>query len=156
VHAVVAALGGSAPVFTKLSPNVTDIVAVATAAVEAGTTGLTLINTMMGLLVDATTRTPRLGAGGGGLSGPPIKPVALRAVHDVATAHPGVPIIGTGGVATGEDAVEMLLAGATAVGVGTATFADPRAMLRVIDELAAWCAANGVGQVRKLTGGLRQ
>jgi dihydroorotate dehydrogenase (NAD+) catalytic subunit len=156
VHAVVAALGGSAPVFAKLSPNVTDIVAVATAAVEAGATGLTLINTVMGLLVDAATRTPRLGAGGGGLSGPPIKPVALRAVHEVAAAHPGVPIIGTGGVATGEDAVEMLLAGATAVGVGTATFADPRAMLRILDELAAWCAANGVANVRDLTGGLRQ
>ena len=111
------------PVFAKLSPNVTDIVEIAGAALDAGATGLTLVNTVMGLVVDAPTRAPRLGAGGGGLSGPPIKPIALRAVWDVSRAFPGVPIIGTGGVSTGEDAVEMMLAGATAVGVGTATFA---------------------------------
>jgi len=156
VHAVVAVLGGSVPVLAKLSPNVTDIVAIATAAVDAGATGLTLINTVMGLLLDAETRTTRLGAGGGGLSGPPIKPVALRAVHDVATAHPDVPIIGTGGVSSGEDAAEMMLAGATAVGVGTATFADPRATLRILDELRAWCSENGITRVRDLTGGVRQ
>ena len=138
----------------KLSPNVTDIVAIADAALDAGATGLTLINTVMGLGVDAARRQPRLGAGGGGLSGAPIKPIALRAVWDVAKACPGVPIIGTGGVTHGEDAVEMLLAGAHAVGVGTATFAEPRAMLRIVDEMRAWCANHGVARVGELIGGL--
>jgi dihydroorotate dehydrogenase (NAD+) catalytic subunit len=155
-HAVVAALGGAVPVFAKLSPNVTDIVAIADAALDAGATGLTLVNTVMGLAIDASTGTPRLGAGGGGLSGAPIKPIALRAVWEVARAHPGVPIIGTGGVASGEDAAEMLLAGASAVGVGTATFADPRATRRIVDELAQWCARNGIEHARDLTGALRQ
>jgi dihydroorotate dehydrogenase (NAD+) catalytic subunit len=154
-NAVVDALGGALPVFAKLSPNVTDIVAIATAAVEGGATGLTLVNTVMALLVDADERKPLLGAGGGGLSGAPIMPIALRAVHDVARAHPEVPIIGTGGVTTGEDAAQMLLAGAHAVGVGTATFAEPRATLRIAGELAAWCAAHGVERVRDLTGGLK-
>lgn len=150
--AVVDALGGSVPVFAKLSPNVADLVEIAGAALDAGATGLTLVNTVMGLVVDAATRAPRLGAGGGGLSGPPIKPIALRAVWDVSRAYPGVPIIGTGGVATGEDAVEMLLAGASAVGVGTATFLDPRATLRIVDELGAWCARNDVARTRDLIG----
>jgi dihydroorotate dehydrogenase (NAD+) catalytic subunit len=153
-RAVVDALGGASRVFAKLSPNVTDIGEIATAAIEAGATGVTLVNTLMGLLVDASARAPRLGAGGGGLSGPPLKPVALRAVRDVARAHPGVPIIGTGGVGTGEDAVEMLLAGAHAVGVGTATFAHPRATLRIVDELRVWCAKHEVSAVRELIGGL--
>jgi dihydroorotate dehydrogenase (NAD+) catalytic subunit len=153
-HAVVDALGGAAPVFAKLSPNVTDLVEIAGAALDAGASGLTLVNTVMGLVVDASTRAPRLGAGGGGLSGPPIKPIALRAVWEVSRAYPGVPIIGTGGVTTGEDAAEMLLAGASAVGVGTATFLDPRATLRIADELAQWCAHNHVTRVRELIGGL--
>lgn len=152
---VVDALGGSVPTFAKLSPNVTDIVAIAGAALRAGATGLTLVNSVMGLLIDARRRTPRLGAGGGGLTGTPIKPIALRAVWEVSRAHPGVPIIGTGGVSSGEDAIEMLLAGAAAVGVGTATFADPRAPLRIVEEITTWCAANDVGRVRDLIGGLR-
>ncbi len=145
----------SVPVFAKLSPNVTDIVHIANAAIDAGARGLTLVNTVMGLIVDARTRRPKLGNGGGGLSGPPIKPVALRAVHEVSRALPATPIIGTGGVTTGEDAAEMMLAGAHAVGVGTATFADPRATLRIIEELRAWCARNGVQHVRDLTGGMQ-
>ncbi len=155
VTAVVDALGSSTRVFVKLSPNVTSIVEIAGAALGAGAAGLTLVNTVMGLVVDASTRTARLGAGGGGLSGPPIKPVALRLVREVATAYPGVPIIGTGGVTTGEDAAEMLLVGATAVGVGTATFANPRAPLRIADELRTWCSRNGVARVRDLTGGIQ-
>jgi dihydroorotate dehydrogenase (NAD+) catalytic subunit len=151
---VVDALGGAAPVFAKLSPNVTDLVEIAGAAIDGGATGLTLVNTVMGLVVDASTRAPRLGAGGGGVSGPPIKPIALRAVWEVSRAYPGTPIIGTGGVSTGEDAVEMLLAGASAVGVGTATFLDPRATLRIVDELGAWCAHNDVARVRDLIGGM--
>jgi dihydroorotate dehydrogenase (NAD+) catalytic subunit len=153
-RAVVDAFGGAAPVFAKLSPNVTDLVEIAAAAIDAGATGLTLVNTVMGLVVDASTRAPRLGAGGGGLSGPPIKPIALRAVWEVSRALPGVPIIGTGGVTTGEGAAEMLLAGASAVGVGTATFLDPRATLRIVHELAAWCAHNGVARAADLTGAL--
>jgi dihydroorotate dehydrogenase (NAD+) catalytic subunit len=109
----------------------------------------------MGLLIDAPRRTPRLGAGPGGLTGAPIKPIALRAVWEVARAHPGVAIVGTGGVSCGEDAIEMLLAGAGAVGVGTATFAEPRAPLRIVREIETWCAANGVSRVRDLIGGLQ-
>ena len=102
----------------------TDLTAIARAAVDAGATSLTLVNTLLALLIDSETRRPVLGGGGGGLSGPAIKPVALRAVHDVTRALPHVPVIGTGGVMTGTDAVEMLLAGASAVGVGTANFLD--------------------------------
>jgi dihydroorotate dehydrogenase (NAD+) catalytic subunit len=154
-RAVVESIGGATQVFAKLSPNVTDIIAIASAAIEGGATGLTLINTVMGLAIDASTRTTKLGAGGGGLSGAPIKPIALRAVADVARAHPTVPIIGTGGVSTGEDAVEMMLAGAHVVGVGTATFLDPRATIRIAHELAQWCAKHRVANVRDLTGGLQ-
>jgi dihydroorotate dehydrogenase (NAD+) catalytic subunit len=142
------------PLFAKLSPGVTDLSAVAGAALEAGATGVTLVNTVRALLIDAELRRPVLGSSGGGLSGAAIKPIALRAVHDVTRAHPGVPVIGTGGVTTGVDAIEMLLAGATAVGVGTATFADPRAPLRVLEELQAWCEGHGIDRVSELTGAL--
>ncbi|MEX1009577.1 MAG: dihydroorotate dehydrogenase [Acidimicrobiia bacterium] len=148
-------VGLGLPVFAKLSPNVTDLRVIAHAAVEAGATGLTLVNTLMGLLVDAETRQPVLGGGGGGLSGPAIKPIALRAVHDVTRALPRVPVIGTGGVQSGVDAVEMLLAGATAVGVGTASFLDPRAPYRVLDELADWCARHNVARVSDLIGAMQ-
>src|SRR5262249_56778236 len=107
-------------VYVKLSPNVTDLRDIAAAALAAGATGLTLVNTVLGLVVDAEQRRPVLGAGGGGLSGPAIKPVALRVVNDVARAHPGVPIIGTGGGTTGGDAVEMLLAAAAPPPAGAA------------------------------------
>ncbi len=145
---------GGLPVLVKLSPNVTDLVSIAGATLEAGADGLTLVNTVMGLAIDAETRRPVLGNGGGGLSGPAIKGVALRAVHDVTRAFPGVAVIGTGGVSTGTDAAEMLLAGASAVGVGTATFLDPRATLRVLDELTDWCAAHHIARVADLVGGL--
>jgi dihydroorotate dehydrogenase (NAD+) catalytic subunit len=150
------ALAGSRPVFAKLSPNVTDLRGIAGAALDAGADGLTLVNTVMGLVVDATARRSKLGAGGGGLSGPPIRPIALRAVHEVSTAFPGTPIIGTGGIATGEHAVEMLLAGASAVGVGTASFADPRATLRIVEELDRWCATRGVARAADLVGKLEE
>jgi dihydroorotate dehydrogenase (NAD+) catalytic subunit len=138
------------PVLAKLSPNVTDLREIAAAALGAGAIGLTLVNTVLGLLIDADERRSVLGRDGGGLSGPAIKPIALRAVHEVALAYPGVPIVGTGGVTTGVDAVEMLIAGATAIGVGTATFHDPRAALRVLGGLVDWCATRGVARVAEL------
>src|SRR5439155_23206804 len=142
------------PVFAKLSPNVTDLTQIARAAVESGADGLTLVNTVLALVVDAETRRPVLGGGGGGLSGAAIKPIALRAVRTVTRALPDVPVIGTGGVQSGVDAVEMLLAGASAVAVGTANFRDPRAPYRVLDELRDWCARHGVARVGDLTGAL--
>lgn len=154
VRASVGQLPSALPVFAKLSPNVTDLPEIATAATDGGAAGLTLVNTVAGLAIDAERRRPRLGAGGGGLSGPAIKPVALRAVFEVSRALPGVPIIGTGGVTKGLDAVEMLLAGAAAVGVGTATFYDPRAPERIGAELARWCARHGVARMADLVGAL--
>jgi dihydroorotate dehydrogenase (NAD+) catalytic subunit len=148
----VASAGLGVPVLAKLSPNTDELPEIAAAAVEAGADGLTLVNTLLGYAIDVETRRPVLGAGRGGLSGAAIKPVALRAVRDVTQALPGVPVIGTGGVSNGRDAVEMLLAGASAVGVGTATFRDPRAPQRILGELIDWCAAHGVGRVRDLTG----
>jgi dihydroorotate dehydrogenase (NAD+) catalytic subunit len=148
-------MGEALPTFAKLSPNVTDIVAIARAAVDAGSTGLTLVNSVMGLAIDADTRATRLGAGGGGYTGAPIKPIALRAVWEVSRELPHVPVIGTGGVSNGVDAIEMMLAGASAVGVGTATFAEPRATLRIVDEMRSWCAANGVTDIRTVIGGAR-
>ena len=123
------------PRWAKLSANTDRIVDVAAAVAAAGAEAVTCINTLLGLAYDPQTRRPVLGAGGGGLSGPAIHPVAVRAVHDVHAAHPDLPIIGVGGVGSGWDAAELLLAGATAVQVGTATFADPRAPARVLDEL---------------------
>lgn len=153
VAAVVDA-GLELPVFAKLAPDVSDLPAIAGSALAAGATGLTLVNTARGLVIDAESRRPVLGAGPGGLSGAAIKPIALRAVAEVTHAHPGAPVIGTGGVMCGVDAVEMLLAGASAVGIGTATFADPRATLRILSELVRWCTHHGVDRVADLTGAL--
>lgn len=151
---VIAACAGPLPVFAKLTAQVSDLVAIARSALDAGATGLTLVNTLPGLVIDPVTRRPKLGAGGGGLSGPPIHAVALRSVRDVSVALPGVPIIGTGGVSTGAQAAAMLLAGASAVGVGTATFAEPRATIRIRDELTQWCARHDVARSADLIGGL--
>lgn len=150
--AAVAAQSGGRPLWAKLSPNVTDLCAIAGAALGAGASALTLVNTVMGMAIDPVTRRPRLGAGGGGLSGPAIHPVAVRAVHECRKAFPEAPIVGVGGVASGEDAAELLVAGASAVQVGTATFADPRAPLRVLDELQAWCRRHNVTRLDDLIG----
>ena len=123
------------PRWAKLSANTDRIVDVAGAVREAGAEAVTCINTLLGLAYDPATGAPVLGAGGGGLSGPAIHPVAVRAVHDVHAALPELAVIGVGGVATGWDARELLLAGAVAVQVGTATFADPRAPVRILHEL---------------------
>jgi dihydroorotate dehydrogenase (NAD+) catalytic subunit len=148
------------PVVVKLTPNVTDIVPVARACVQAGAAGLSLINTLKGMAVDAKARCPRLARVFGGLSGPAIKPVALRLVHQVAQAGLGVPIIGIGGVTSGEDAAEFLLVGATLVQVGTANFTRPDAGVKVAEELAAHCRDSctelGHVAVSELVGALRR
>lgn len=132
------------PRWAKLSPNVTDLVPIAAAAQEAGADAVTLINTMMGMVIDIERRRPLLGGGGGGLSGPAIHPIAVRAVFDVHAALPTLPIVGVGGVANGETAIELLLAGASAIEVGTATFADPRAVARVQAGVKNWCGRRNV------------
>jgi dihydroorotate dehydrogenase (NAD+) catalytic subunit len=142
------------PRWAKLSPNTDRLVEVAAAAAAAGAEAVTLVNTVMGMIIDVETRRPLLGGRSGGLSGPAIHPVAVRAVHDVHAALPELPIVGVGGVATAIDAVELMLAGAAAVQVGTATFADPRSVLVVLDGLRTWCADHGVAHVGELTGGV--
>lgn len=141
------------PRWAKLSPNVTDLSAIAGAARDGGAEAVTLVNTLMGLLIDPDTRRPRLGNGGGGLSGPAIHPVAVRAVYECRVAHPDLPIVGVGGVARGADAAELLLAGASAVQIGTATFADPRAPARVLKELAEWVRRQADPRLSQIIGG---
>ena len=151
-EALAASAACNRPRWAKLSPNVTDVTEIASAALSAGAEALALVNTVMGLAIDAETRRPVLGAGGGGLSGPAIRPVAVRAVYDCRAAFPEAAIVGVGGVSRGVHAMEFLLAGANAVQVGTATFADPRAPARVLVELREWCARHGVERVDELIG----
>ena len=139
----------------KLSPNVTDIVAVAEAAVDAGADALSLINTLVGLAIDLETRTPKIGFTTGGLSGPAIRPVALRMVWEVRKALPKIPIFGMGGIETVENVVEFLVAGANAVQVGTANFRDPSLAGRLVGELAEWCAERKIARVSDLVGTLK-
>ena len=141
------------PLIVKLSPNVTDITDIARAVEDSGADALSLVNTLLGMAIDAETRRPKLARVVGGLSGPAIKPVALRMVWQVANAV-GVPVIGVGGIMTGEDAVEFLLAGAAAIQVGTANFVDPTSTMRVLDGLTEYCVRHGVGRVSDLTGAL--
>ncbi len=140
------------PRWAKLSPNVSDIAEIAGAAQDAGASAVTLTNTLLGLVLDPATGRPVLGGGGGGVSGPAMRAVALRAVFDVAAMHPDFPIIGVGGIAHGQDAVQYLRAGASAVQVGTATFADPRSTARVSNELKTWCHDAGIDRVTDLIG----
>ncbi|WP_283170405.1 dihydroorotate dehydrogenase [Curtanaerobium respiraculi] len=142
------------PMIVKLSPNVTDVVEIAKAAEAAGADALSLINTLLGMAVDARTRKPVLARVVGGLSGPAVKPVALRMVWQVHGAV-DVPILGMGGISSGIDAVEFMLAGATAVAVGTANFANPHATAEVIDGIRAYCLEQGVADVNELIGGLQ-
>jgi dihydroorotate dehydrogenase (NAD+) catalytic subunit len=138
--------------WAKLSPNVTDITSIGAAALSAGASGLTLVNTLMGMSIDPLSGRPHLGAGGGGLSGPALHPVAVRAVYDCRQAFPSAAIIGVGGITTGADAAELLAAGADAVQVGTATFADPRAPARILAEFRRWCLRHRVARVADLVG----
>ena len=145
------------PVLAKLSPDVTDIVAVARACLEGGASGLTAINTLLGMVIDPVTLRPQLAGVTGGTSGPAIRPVAVRCVWQLtaamrAGALPQAPVVGVGGVASGADALQMLVAGASAVQVGTATFADPSAPARVAAELARELARRGIGRLRDVVG----
>jgi len=141
------------PLFVKLSPNVTSIAHMAKIAAEAGADAVSLTNTFLGMSIDPETRRPRLSNITGGLSGPAIKPIALRMVYETAKAVT-IPILGMGGIVTAEDAVEFLLAGATAIQVGTASYADPRATERLAQSLESWCRSHGVEKVSSLTGAL--
>ena len=140
------------PRWAKLSPNVTDIVSIAAAAQEAGAEAVTLTNTLMGMVINTESRRPLLGGGGGGLSGPAMHAVAVRAVYDVHAALEDLPIIGVGGVTSADDAVEFMLAGAAAIQVGTANFADPRTTARVLDGIHDWCRKKQVTRSRDLVG----
>ncbi|MCG8420967.1 MAG: dihydroorotate dehydrogenase [Proteobacteria bacterium] len=143
------------PMWVKLTPNITDIVALARAVVEGGADGLSIINTITAMGVDVRKRRPRIATVFGGLSGPAIKPIALRMVYQVARADLGVPICGIGGIATAEDVAEFLVAGATAVQVGTANFADPDCAVRIIGDLSALASELEVGRIADLIGTLR-
>ena len=152
-EAVLAATAGCGrPRWAKLSPNTPELVAVAAAAVRGGAEAVVLTNTLSGLVIDIGKRRPALGGLRGGVSGAALHPVAVRAVYDVHEALPALPIVGVGGVATGADAVEMLMAGASAVQVGTAIFADPRAPWKVLAELQQWCDGNDVTSLAELIG----
>jgi dihydroorotate dehydrogenase (NAD+) catalytic subunit len=141
------------PLIVKLSPNVTSIATMAKVAADAGADALSLTNTFLGMSIDVETRRPRLTNITGGLSGPAIKPIALRMVYEASKAVK-IPILGMGGIVTPEDAVEYLLAGATAVQVGTASYADPRAVERLARDLESWCRSHHVERVASLTGAL--
>jgi dihydroorotate dehydrogenase (NAD+) catalytic subunit len=140
------------PVFAKLSPDVTDIVAIAQSCVDAGADGLSLVNTTLGIVIDTETMRPTLAGVTGGLSGPAIRPLALRCVWQVHAALPDVPLMGIGGIRTGLDALEFVLAGASAVQVGTVIFHDPSAPSRISRELRAALAARGVDRLRDVVG----
>ena len=143
IAAVKRAAPNGVPVFAKLSPDVTDITEIARACVDAGADGLSVINTLLGMVIDTDTMRPALGGITGGLSGPAIRPVAVRCVWQIRQALPDIPILGMGGIRTGLDALEFVLAGANAVSVGTTVFGDPSAPIRVLDELARALAERG-------------
>lgn len=152
VAAVREAADPAHPVYAKLSPDVTDIVTVARSVVDAGADGLSMINTLLGLVIDPDTMRPVLGGVTGGLSGPAVRPVALRCVWQVHAALPQVPILGMGGIRSGLDALQFVLAGASAVSVGTVVFHDPSALGRVHAELAAALEQRGFGTLREAVG----
>ena len=141
------------PLIVKLSPNVTSIAQMATVAQEAGADAISLVNTFIAMAIDPETRTPRIANVTAGLSGPAIKPIALRMVYDAYKAVK-IPIIGIGGISTASDIVEFMLAGATAVQIGTASYWDPRAAEKLVNELTAWCVEHKIERLADLTGGL--
>ncbi len=151
VTAAVRAAAGSLPVIVKLSPNVTDITAIARAVADAGADALSLVNTLLGMAIDVERRRPVLGNVMGGLSGPAIRPVAVRMVWQVAQAV-DIPVIGIGGISSARDALEFILAGATAVQVGTANFVDPATAVQVVDGIAAYLCRHNLDDVQQIVG----
>ena len=145
-------IGGELPIIAKLSPDVTDLPAIARGVVDAGADGLALINTVLGMVINIDSMKPHLGGKTGGLSGPAIKPVAVRAIYQVHAALPKVPILGMGGVASGRDALELILAGASGVSVGTASFGNPRALIDIQNELRDLLAARGFATMQQAIG----
>lgn len=145
-------IGGELPIVAKLSPDVTNIVEIAQSVINAGVDGLALINTLLGMVIDTNTMKPKLAGKTGGLSGPAIRPVAVRAIYQVHQAFPDTPIVGMGGVASGRDAFELVLAGASAVSIGTATFGNPTAVLQIRDQLSELLLEKGITDFRDAIG----
>ena len=145
-------IGGEIPILAKLTPDVTNIADVAKGVVDAGADGLALINTVLGMVINLDTMKPHLGGKTGGLSGPAIRPVAVRAIYQVHQAFPNTPIVGMGGVASGRDAFELILAGASGVSVGTASFGNPSALIEIQRELADLLAARGFATMQQAIG----
>jgi dihydroorotate dehydrogenase (NAD+) catalytic subunit len=145
-------LGGELPIIAKLSPDVTDLVSIAKGVVDAGADGLALINTVLSMVINLDTMRPHLGGKTGGLSGPAIRPIAVRAIYQVHEAMPNIPILGMGGVSTGRDALELILAGAKGVSVGTASFADPAAIISIQNELKELLTTRGFTSVAQAVG----
>lgn len=145
-------LGGELPIIAKLSPDVTDLVSIAKGVVDAGADGLALINTVLSMVINLDTMRPHLGGKTGGLSGPAIRPIAVRAIYQVHAALPNVPILGMGGVSTGRDALELILAGAKGISVGTASFGDPAAIITIQNELKELLKVRGFTSVAQAVG----
>ena len=152
IEAVRRNIGGELPIVAKLSPDVTDIVEIAKSVVNAGVDGLALINTLLGMVIDVNTMKPKLAGKTGGLSGPAIRPVAVRAIYQVHQAFPNIPIVGMGGVSTGRDALELILAGASAVSIGTASFGNPNAAMLVKNQLSDLLIERGFKDFRDAIG----
>ena len=145
-------IGGELPIIAKLSPDVTDLVAIARGVVDAGADALALINTVLGMVINLDTMRPHLGGKTGGLSGPAIRPIAVRAIYQVHEAMPKVPILGMGGVSNGRDALEMIAAGASGVSIGTASFGNPMALISIAQELKDLLSAKGFASLRDAIG----
>lgn len=152
IEAVRRNIGGELPIVAKLSPDVTDIVEIAKSVINAGVDGLALINTLLGMVIDINTMKPKLAGKTGGLSGPAIRPVAVRAIYQVHQAFPNIPIVGMGGVSTGRDALELILAGASAVSIGTASFGNPNAVMLVKNQLSDLLIERGFKDFRDAIG----
>ena len=146
------AVGGELPIIAKLSPDVTDLVSIAKGVVDAGADALALINTVLGMAINLDTMRPHLGGKTGGLSGPAIKPIAVRAVYQVHAAMPEIPILGMGGVSNGRDALEMIAAGASGVAIGTASFGNPKALISIHNELKELLSNKGFTSLREAIG----
>ena len=145
-------IGGELPIIAKLSPDVTDLVSIARGVVDAGADGLALINTVLGMVINIDTMRPHLGGKTGGLSGPAIRPIAVRAVYQVHAALPNTPILGMGGVASGRDALELILAGASGVSIGTASFGNPMAIMTIQNELKQLLIDRGFTSLKQAIG----